>query len=53
MPGTAVLDQNTFMAALHAALIVSGLMAVAGAVTSLPWLRAPLVDTTRHQVAES
>ena len=37
---TELADQGTFMTALHAALFVSGLLATAGAVLSLPSLRS-------------
>jgi EmrB/QacA subfamily drug resistance transporter len=44
---TAALD-GTFLGAFHAALLVSGLMAAAGAITSLPRLRAEPSDVSRR-----
>ncbi len=50
---TQVALDGTFIAAMHVALIVSGLMAVAGAVTSLPGLRQRPVEASRPQVVAS
>jgi EmrB/QacA subfamily drug resistance transporter len=47
-----VADQATFMTALRAALLVSGLMAVAGAVASWPWPQRP-VEMSRQEAAAS
>ena len=45
---------GTFVAAMHAALLVSGLLAAAGAVTSLARTRqGPVVEASRQQVANS
>jgi EmrB/QacA subfamily drug resistance transporter len=48
-----VADQATFIAALRAALLVSGVMAVAGAVTSLPWPRRRPAEVSRPEVVAS
>lgn len=45
--------EGTFIAAMRAALLVSGLMAAAGAVTSLPMPRQRRVDASRPQVVGS
>jgi EmrB/QacA subfamily drug resistance transporter len=50
---TEVADQGTFIAALHAALLVSGVMAATGAVLSLPWPRPAPVDVARPEVVAS
>lgn len=50
---TEVADQGTFIAALHAALLVSGVMAAAGAVLSLPWPRPAPVEVSRPKVVAS
>jgi len=45
---------GTFVSAMHAALLVSGLLAAAGAVTSLARTRQrPVVEASRQQVANS
>jgi EmrB/QacA subfamily drug resistance transporter len=50
---TEVADQATFIAALRAALLVSGLMALAGAVTSWPWPGQRAVEASRPQLVAS
>ena len=44
---------DTFLAALHAAFLVSGLMATAGAITALPRLREGPVHATQADVVRS
>ena len=49
----AVALDDTFLAALHAALLISGLMAVAGAVLSLPRRQARPLEISRREVVAS
>jgi EmrB/QacA subfamily drug resistance transporter len=51
-PAAAVLD-GTFLTALRAALLISGLMAVGGALTSLPWLRQRPLGAQRQEAVPS